>query len=100
MSKITFLGTCACDFSPRLKTDLKDKFDKDARRSSAILIGESTLVDCGMHILDELRISGTDPAKIKDILSLLTSASFYLKISPEAFDLSFFHYFSIPSSIS
>ena len=66
--KITFLGTCACDFSPRLKTDLKDKFDKDARRSSALLIGESTLVDCGVHILDELRISGTDPGKIKDIL--------------------------------
>ena len=31
-TKITFLGTCACDFSPRLKTDCRDRFDNDAYR--------------------------------------------------------------------
>ncbi len=67
MTKLTFLGTCACDFSPKLETDFKDKFDKDARRSSALLIGDRYLIDCGVHILDELRIAGSDAAKITDI---------------------------------
>lgn len=66
--KITFLGTGAYDYSARLLTECKDKFDKDARRSSAMMLGESILIDCGDHILNELRISGTAPAKIKDIL--------------------------------
>ena len=66
--KITFLGTGAHDYSKSLTTDFRDVFDNDARRSSALLLGESYLIDCGDHILDELRISGTDPAKIKDIL--------------------------------
>ena len=44
---VVFLGTCACDFSPRLQTDCKDRFDKDVRRSSSILIDGHILVDCG-----------------------------------------------------
>ena len=67
--KITFLGTGAHDYSARLLTDCKDKFDKDARRSSAVMIGESYLIDCGDHILDELRIAERDPAGITDIFN-------------------------------
>lgn len=58
MLDVVFLGTCACDFSKRLETDLKDTFDKDVRRSSSILIDREILVDCGPHTLDSLRIAG------------------------------------------
>ena len=47
---IRFLGTGAADFSPLLETEFKDRLDNNARRSSAILIDESILVDCGPHI--------------------------------------------------
>ena len=67
--KLTFLGTGAHDYSARLLTECKDKFDKDARRSSAMMIGESLLIDCGDHILDELRIAGRDPGKITDVFN-------------------------------
>ena len=66
-TQITFLGTCACDFSPRLRTDCKDRFDNDARRSSAIMIGESVLIDCGIHTLESLRIADKDIKKITDV---------------------------------
>ena len=65
---IYFLGTCACDFSPRLKDELCDRFDPDARRSSALLVGETLLIDCGIHTLESLRIAGKDTRKISDIL--------------------------------
>ena len=64
---ITFLGTCARDFSPRLEGDLKDKFDKDARRSSSMMIDGCMLVDCGRHTLESLRIAGKDTRQISDI---------------------------------
>ena len=67
--KITFLGTGAHDYAKTLATDFKDKFDKDARRSSAMMIGERYLIDCGDHILDELRIAGIDTSKITDIFN-------------------------------
>ncbi len=67
--KLTFLGTGAHDYSPELCTDFKDVFDRDARRSSALLMGESYLIDCGDHILDELRIAGCDPSRITDIFN-------------------------------
>ncbi len=66
-TKLTFLGTAAANFSPRLKTDCKDRFDKDARRASCMLIGENCLVDCGMYVLESMRIAGTDMAKITDV---------------------------------
>ena len=66
--KLYFLGTCACDFSPRLKDELRDRFDKDARRSSALMIGESLLIDCGIHTLESLSLAGKDTRKISDIL--------------------------------
>ena len=67
--KITFLGTGAYDYAKSLTTDFRDKFDKDARRSSAMMIGESYLIDCGDHILDELRIAGIDTSKITDVFN-------------------------------
>lgn len=54
---ILFLGTCACDYSPLLKTTYKDVFDKDARRSSCALVNGQYLIDCGEHCMDALRIA-------------------------------------------
>ena len=67
--KLTFLGTGAHDYAKSLTTDFRDKFDKDARRSSAMMIGERYLIDCGDHILDELRIARRDASKITDIFN-------------------------------
>ncbi len=64
---ILFLGTCAADFSPKLKNEYKDKFDLDARRSSSMLINGKYLVDCGPHTLDSLRIAGIDRESISHI---------------------------------
>ncbi len=64
---LLFLGTCAAEFSPRLNTDLRDRFDLDVRRTSALLFDERYLIDCGVHLFDELRISGSDPGKITDL---------------------------------
>ena len=66
-TKLFFLGTAAADFSPRLKTDCADRFDKDARRASCMLIGENYMVDCGLYAMESLRIAGTDISKITDI---------------------------------
>lgn len=66
-TKLTFLGTAAANFSPRLKTDCKDCFDNDARRASCMLIGENYLIDCGMYVMDSIRIAGVDMSKITDI---------------------------------
>ena len=59
-TKLTFLGTAAANFSPRLKTDCKDCFDQDARRASCMLIGENYLIDCGMYGMESIRIAGVD----------------------------------------
>lgn len=65
---LLFLGTCACDYSPRLKTDCKDRFDPDARRASALLLNEHFLIDCGPHCLDAMRIAGVDGGEVSDLL--------------------------------
>lgn len=65
--EIIFLGTSACDFSPRLKTDLQGRFDKDVRRSSSILLDGCRLVDCGPHTLNSLEIIGKQLPEITDI---------------------------------
>lgn len=67
--KIRFVGTCACDYSPLLKTVYKDCLDKDVRRSSCALIDGHILIDCGHHTLDSLRIQKIAQADI-DILFL------------------------------
>lgn len=62
-----FLGTSAADFSLLKKTDCQDRFDKNARRASCMMIGENILIDCGMHVLDSLRIAKIDISKITDL---------------------------------
>ncbi len=66
--QLLFLGTCACDYSPRLATDCKDRFDLDARRASCLLINGRILVDCGPHCLDAMRIAGVDAGAVTDLL--------------------------------
>ena len=65
--KILFLGTCACDFSERLNTDLKMTLDKDARRSSSVLIDGKILIDCGPHTLNSLDILNIPLDSITDL---------------------------------
>jgi hypothetical protein len=66
-NELLFLGTSACEFSPRLESDLKCKFDKDARRSSAAIYGGRYLLDCGIHTPESLGIAGCELGKITDI---------------------------------
>ena len=65
--KFQFLGTCAADFSPKLKTEFVDCFDKNARRSSAAIINGRYLIDCGVHTIDSLRIAGIPLESITDV---------------------------------
>lgn len=65
--ELTFLGTCACDFSPKLQNEFKNSFDKNARRASAVLVNGNFLIDAGLHILDSLRISEKNTSEINDI---------------------------------
>lgn len=66
--KLQFLGTCACDYSPKLESEFKNKFDYDARRSSALLIDDTILIDCGEHTLNSLDILNIEYNQITDIL--------------------------------
>jgi phosphoribosyl 1,2-cyclic phosphate phosphodiesterase len=65
--KFQFLGTCAADFSPKLKTDFVDCFDMNARRSSAAIINGRYLIDCGVHTIESLRIAGIPLENITDV---------------------------------
>lgn len=65
---ILFLGTGAADFSPLLETEFKNKLDNNARRSSAILIDDTILIDCGPHTYDSFQIQGLDCSKVTDLL--------------------------------
>lgn len=64
---LTFLGTCACDFSPKLQNECRDCFDFDARRASSVLMNGHLLIDCGIHVLDSLRIAGVPLSVITDV---------------------------------
>ena len=75
----TFLGTSAADFSLLKKGDYSERFDKNARRASCMMIGESILIDCGMHVLDSLRIAKVDIGKITDIFVTHTHADHFNK---------------------
>ena len=65
--KILFLGTCACDYSIKLKTEFVDEFDFNARRSSSMLLNGRYLIDCGEHTLQSLRIAKIAYKDITDI---------------------------------
>jgi len=62
-----FLGTCAADFSPRLRGDCADCFDKNARRASVMMFNKHFLIDCGPHCIDSMRIAGVDMGNITDL---------------------------------
>ena len=64
---LTFLGTGAADPSPLLQTEYRDRFSRDLRRCSALLIDGSILIDCGPHVPGSLSILGIDPAGITDL---------------------------------
>ena len=64
---LLFLGTSAFDYSDKLETEFKDKFDYNVRRAACGLINERYLIDCGFHCEDSLRIAGIDKSKITDI---------------------------------
>ena len=49
--EVLFLGTCAFDYSMKLKREFVDKFDLNARRSSSMLFDGRYLIDCGDHTL-------------------------------------------------
>ena len=66
--KILFLGSGAADFKPALYAELAHQFDKDARRSNAVLIDGQILIDCGIWILNELEIAGVDVSGIRQVL--------------------------------
>ena len=66
--KIVFMGTGAADFSPLLTTQYKNQLDRNARRSSSILIDDHVLVDCGPHVADSFRIQEIAAAKVTDLL--------------------------------
>lgn len=81
--KIRFLGTCACDFSPKLENEFKYCFDKDARRSSSMLINDNILVDCGIHTLESLDIAKIPYEQITDILITHTHDDHFIPKSIE-----------------
>lgn len=76
--KLQFLGTCACDFSPKLENEFKHCFDKDARRSSALLVNDSILIDCGIHTIESLDILKIPYDQITDIFITHTHDDHYI----------------------
>lgn len=76
--KLQFLGTCACDFSQKLEAEFKNSFDFDARRSSALLVNDTILIDCGIHTLESLDILKIPYGQITDILITHTHDDHYI----------------------
>ena len=76
--KLQFLGTCACDFSPKLENEFKYCFDNDARRSSALLVNDNILIDCGIHTLESLDILKIPYDQITDIIVTHTHDDHYI----------------------
>ncbi|MBQ8428768.1 MAG: MBL fold metallo-hydrolase [Clostridia bacterium] len=82
--EFTFLGTSAADFSLLRTTNCHDRFDKNARRASCILLNDSFLIDCGMHVLDSLRIAKKDISKISDVFITHFHADHFIQNHVEA----------------
>ena len=58
-----------------METDCKNKFDKDARRSSCGLLNGQYLVDCGLHTIEALGIAGVELSRITDVFITHTHAN-------------------------
>ncbi len=65
---LLFTGTCAADFSPLLKTTFSKAFDRDARRSSGLLLDRHLQIDCGYHTVEALEILNIPLSDITDVL--------------------------------
>ena len=65
---LTFLGTGAADFGAELETVYRDAFSKDIRRSSALLVNGTILIDCGPHTLHAMEIAGRPQAAVAHLL--------------------------------
>ena len=76
--KLQFLGTCACDFSPKLENEFKSCFDNDARRSSSLLVNDNVLIDCGIHTLESLDILKIPYEQITDVIITHTHDDHYI----------------------
>ncbi len=76
---LTFLGTSACDFSPKLQDEYKNKFDEDARRAACVLFNDRYLIDCGPHCCNSLGIIKKKHSDIRDI--------FFTHLHSDHFDL-------------
>lgn len=81
--EFTFLGTCACDYNPELKTSLKNKFDFNTRRSSCAIFNSHYLIDCGDHTLNSLEIVEKDLSEITDIFITHTHSDHF---NPESIE--------------
>lgn len=75
--EIRFIGTCAASFSKRLETDLKHTLDKDARRSSSVLVDGHLLIDCGPHTVESLLIQNIVLSEIDTIILTHLHADHY-----------------------
>lgn len=66
--ELLFLGTGAADFLPSLQD--KDRFtvDKNIRRCTMTLLDQTTLIDCGPHLMDALQIHKVNQEKIQNVL--------------------------------
>lgn len=66
--RITFLGTGAADFLPSLENEDRYTVAKDIRRCTATMLDKDTLIDCGPHLMDEIKIHNIEPKCIKNVL--------------------------------
>lgn len=81
---VRFMGTGAADFSPLLETAYKDVLDRNARRSSSVLIDGTVLIDCGPHTLDSFRIQGVDMRRVTTLLITHFHDDHFVRASVEA----------------
>ena len=68
---VTFLGTCACNYSRyqhRFSEDLRDRFDRDTRRASALWVEGGLMIDCGPHAMGALAVAGIPASAVTDLL--------------------------------
>ena len=68
MFHLTFLGTGAADFSPKLADEFRGRFTTEARRSTSTLVNGHLLIDCGPHTLESMEILGISPDSVTDLV--------------------------------
>lgn len=67
--ELTFLGTGAADFREELKGDISFGIhDKSVRRSTATLLDDKILFDCGPHVIGEFKCFNKDLSKVEHII--------------------------------